>query len=186
MSIKNIKINKLIKYYTLINHDLIYSNQAINRYKKINNNSNNSQSKALEDLRHSIKNIKNCDLKKNATNLVFADGNIESKIMIIGEGPGANEDKEGLPFVGRAGQLLDKMLQSINLDRKNVYITNVVNYRPPQNRKPTEKEIQKYLPFLKKHIEIINPKILILLGSTALNTIIGDQEVISKARGKME
>ena len=115
---------------------------------------------------------------------MFADGNIESKIMIIGEGPGANEDKEGLPFVGRAGQLLDKMLQSINLDRKNVYITNVVNYRPPQNRKPTEKEIQKYLPFLKKHIEIINPKILILLGSTALNTIIGDQEVISKARGK--
>ena len=79
MSIKNIKINKLIKYYTLINHDLIYSNQAINRYKKINNNSNNSQSKALEDLRHSIKNIKNCDLK-NATNLVFADGNIESKL----------------------------------------------------------------------------------------------------------
>ena len=81
---------------------------------------------------------------------MFADGNIESKIMIIGEGPGANEDKEGLPFVGRAGQLLDKMLQSINLDRKNVYITNVVNYRPPQNRKPTEKEIQKYLPFFKK------------------------------------
>ncbi len=184
MSTKNIKINKLIKYYTLINHDLIYSNQAINRYKKINNNLNNGQSKALEDLRHSIKNIKNCDLKKNATNLVFADGNIESKIMIIGEGPGANEDKEGLPFVGRAGQLLDKMLQSINLDRKNVYITNVVNYRPPQNRKPTEKEIHKYLPFLKKHIEIINPKILILLGSTALNTIIGDQVVISKARGK--
>ena len=104
--------------------------------------------------------------------------------MIIGEGPGANEDKEGVPFIGRAGKLLDDMLLSINLDRKNVYITNVVNYRPPENRKPTAEEIKIYLPFLVKHVEIINPKILILLGSTALNTIIGDEEVISKARGK--
>ena len=184
MSIKNIKINKLIKYYSLINFDLIYSNKAINRYKKNNNYNNSNQSKDLKDLERLIKNVKNCELKKNATNLVFADGNLESNIMIVGEGPGANEDKEGLPFVGRAGQLLDKMLESINLDRKNVYITNVVNYRPPQNRKPTDKEILKYLPFLKRHIEIINPKILILLGSTALNSIIGSQEVISKARGK--
>ena len=104
--------------------------------------------------------------------------------MIIGEGPGANEDKEGLPFVGRAGQLLNKMLQSIYLDRENVYITNVVNYRPPENRRPTDDEIKRYLPYLENHIELINPKILILLGSTALNTIIGDKEVISKARGK--
>ena len=103
--------------------------------------------------------------------------------MIIGEGPGANEDIEGLPFVGRAGQLLDKMLQAINLDRTKVYITNVVNYRPPENRKPTEKEILRYLPFLVKHIEIIKPKILVLLGSTALNSILGSEKVISKARG---
>ena len=100
------------------------------------------------------------------------------------KGPGANEDKEGIPFVGRAGQLLDKMLLSINLNRKNVYITNVVNYRPPENRRPTDEEIARYLPYLTKHIEIINPKILILLGSTALNTIIGNEEAISKARGK--
>tara|TARA_A100001011_G_scaffold391172_1_gene476083 strand:+ start:7583 stop:8293 length:711 start_codon:yes stop_codon:yes gene_type:complete len=184
MSIKNIKINKLIKYYSLINFDLIYSNKAINRYKKNNNYNDSNQSKDLKDLERLIANVKNCELKKNATNLVFADGNLESNIMIVGEGPGANEDKEGLPFVGRAGQLLDKMLESINLDRKNVYITNVVNYRPPQNRKPTDKEILKYLPFLKRHIEIISPKILILLGSTALNSIIGNKEVISKARGK--
>ena len=111
-------------------------------------------------------------------------GNPESKIMIIGEGPGANEDKAGLPFVGLAGQLLDKMLKAINLDRGNVYISNVVNYRPPSNRKPTDEEIERYLPFLIKHIEIINPKILLLLGSTALNAIIGDKDVISKVRGK--
>jgi len=104
--------------------------------------------------------------------------------MIIGEGPGANEDKEGKPFVGRAGKLLDKMLESIKLNRKNVYISNVVNFRPPQNRKPTDEEIGRYLPFLKKHIEIVKPKILLLLGSTALNAIIGNEIVISKARGK--
>jgi len=104
--------------------------------------------------------------------------------MLIGEGPGSNEDQEGLPFVGRAGSLLDKMLASINLDRKSVYITNVVNYRPPENRQPTEEEVSRYLPYLKKHIEIINPKILVLLGSTALNALIGSEEVISKARGK--
>ncbi len=179
----NTKLKKLIKYYNLINYNLIYDNHSINRYK---NNSilNGKKIKHLKELEKSIKNIRNCELKKNATNLVFADGNPNSKIMIIGEGPGANEDKEGLPFVGRAGQLLDKMLFSIKLDRKNVYITNVVNYRPPENRKPTDIEIARYLPFLTKHIEMINPKILILLGSTALNTIIGNQEVISKARGK--
>jgi DNA polymerase len=91
---------------------------------------------------------------------------------------------EGMPFIGRSGHLLDKMLESINLSRKSVYITNVVNYRPPENRSPTEEEIQKYIPFLIRHIEIINPKILLLLGSTALNTIIGNDEVISNVRGK--
>ena len=104
--------------------------------------------------------------------------------MVIGEGPGANEDKEGKPFVGRAGKLLDKMLDAIKLNRKNVYISNVVNFRPPMNRRPTDEEIKRYLPFLNRHIEIINPKILLLLGSTALNALVGDEEVISKARGK--
>ena len=104
--------------------------------------------------------------------------------MIVGEGPGANEDAEGKPFVGRAGKLLDKMLAAIKLDRTNVYISNVVNFRPPENRRPTEIEIERYLPYLKSHIEIINPKILLLLGSTALNSLIGNEVVISKARGK--
>ena len=104
--------------------------------------------------------------------------------MFIGEGPGAQEDAEGIPFVGRAGKLLDKMLESIKLSRSKIYISNVVNYRPPLNRRPTDAEIKRYLPFLKEHIEIINPKILVLLGSTALNTLIGNEVVISKARGK--
>jgi uracil-DNA glycosylase, family 4 len=180
----NTKLMKLIKYYSLINHNLIYENKSINRYKNkglINKESKNEQ---LKKLKNSINVIKNCELKKSAINLVFSDGSSKSKIMIVGEGPGANEDKEGLPFVGRAGQLLDKMLLSINLNRKNVYITNVVNYRPPENRRPTDEEVARYLPYLIKHIEIINPKILILLGSTALNTIIGNEKVISKARGK--
>ena len=104
--------------------------------------------------------------------------------MLIGEAPGANEDEEGLPFVGRAGILLDKMLASINLDRKKIYISNIINYRPPENRRPTEEEIKRYLPFITKHIEIINPKILVLLGSTAMNALIGNEAVISKMRGK--
>jgi len=180
----NTKTIKLIKFYNFINYNLIYNNKAINRYKKNTFEISSDKAEKLQKLKKSISNIKNCELKKSATNIVFADGNPKAKIMLIGEGPGSNEDQEGLPFVGRAGALLDKMLASINLDRKNVYITNVVNYRPPENRRPTEKEIAKYLPYLKKHIEIINPKILVLLGSTALNALIGNEVVISKARGK--
>ena len=179
----NTKLIKLIKYYTLINHNLIFDKNAINRYDKTLNETNSDKISDLGTLKKSILNLKNCNLKKKAKNLVFSDGNPSSKVMIVGEGPGANEDIEGLPFVGRAGQLLDKMLQAINLDRTKVYITNVVNYRPPENRKPTEEEILRYLPFLVKHIEIIKPKILVLLGSTALNSILGSEKVISKARG---
>ena len=179
----NTKLIKLIKYYTLINHNLIFDKNAINRYDKTLNETNSDKISDLGSLKKLILNLKNCNLKKKAKNIVFSDGNPNSKVMIIGEGPGANEDTEGLPFVGRAGQLLDKMLQAINLDRTKVYITNVVNYRPPENRKPSEEEILRYLPFLVKHIEIIKPKILVLLGSTALNSILGSEKVISKARG---
>ena len=181
----NTKFVKLIKYYSLINHNLIYENDAINRYK-INGNLaiKGSKGKELQELKQTIINIKNCELKKNSTNIVFSDGNPNSKIMIVGEGPGANEDLEGLPFIGKTGELLDKMLLSINLDRENVYITNVINYRPPENRKPTEQEIAKYLPYLIKHIEIIDPKILILLGSSALSAVVGDEQKISEIRGR--
>ena len=132
---------KLIKYYNFINHNLIYNNKAINRYKKDNFDISTDKAKNLELLKKSIINLKNCNLKKNAKNIVFCDGNPKSRIMIIGEAPGANEDKEGLPFVGRAGQLLDKMLSAIDLDRKKVYISNIINFRPPENRRPTDEEI---------------------------------------------
>jgi len=181
----NTKFVKLIKYYSLINHNLIYENEAINRYK-INSNLavKGSKGKELQKLKQNIVNIKNCELKKNSKNIVFSDGNPNSKIMIVGEGPGANEDLEGVPFIGKTGELLDKMLQSISLNRDNVYITNVVNYRPPENRNPTENEIARYLPYLTKHIEIIDPKILILLGSAALGAVIGGEQKISEIRGK--
>ena len=181
----NTKFIKLIKYYNLINHNLIYENKAINRYK-INSNLaiKGTKGKKLQELKQLITNIINCELKKNSKNIVFSDGNPNAKIMIIGEGPGANEDLEGVPFIGKTGELLDKMLLSINLDRDNVYITNVVNYRPPENRNPTKEEIVRYLPYLTKHIEIISPKILILLGSAALKAVIGGDAVISEIRGE--
>ena len=181
----NQKLIDLVEYYNLINANFLLSNTPLNR---ISENTSftftGSKIERLDQLKKKIHLIRNCELKKNATNMVFADGDVNSKIMIIGEGPGANEDAEGKPFVGRAGKLLDKMLAAIQLDRKKVYISNVVNYRPPDNRKPTEVEIERYLPYLKSHIEIINPKILLLLGSTALNALIGNESVISKARGK--
>ena len=175
---------KLIKYFKFINHNLIYNNKSINRYKKDNFEISADMAENLKGLKKSISAIKSCSLKNNATNIVFGDGNPKSKIMLVGEAPGSNEDQEGLPFVGRAGALLDKMLSSINLNRKNVYISNIINYRPPENRRPTDEEVNRYMPFIKKHIEIINPKILVLLGSTAMNALIGNDIVISKARGK--
>ena len=181
---KSLNTIKLIKYYKLVNHNLIYNNKSINRYKKDNFEISADKTSNLEELKKLIHDIKNCSLKKNAKNMVFSDGNPKSKIMLIGEAPGANEDEEGLPFVGRAGALLDKMLSAINLDRKKVYISNIVNYRPPDNRRPTDEEIKRYLPFITKHIEIINPKIIVLLGSTAMNALIGKEVVISKMRGK--
>ena len=180
----NINPIKLLQYYKLINHNLIYNNKAINRYKNDNFEISADKIDNLERLKNLIHSIKNCSLKENAKNMVFSDGNPKSKIMLIGEAPGANEDEEALPFVGRAGALLDKMLSAINLDRKKVYISNIVNYRPPDNRRPTDEEVKRYLPFITKHIEIINPKIIVLLGSTAMNALIGKEVVISKMRGK--
>ena len=181
----NQNLINLIEYYNLNNANFFLSNAPLERLlQNVNYTFTGNKLEKLTKLKKKIQLIKNCDLKKNANNLVFSDGNINAKIMIIGEGPGANEDLEGKPFVGRAGKLLDKMLSSIQLDRKKVYITNVVNYRPPQNRKPTEEEINRYLPYLKSHIEIICPKILLLLGKTALNALVGNETVISKARGK--
>ncbi len=148
--------------------------------------SNNSADleKELLSLRNKIKNA-DCNLKDIATNLVFSDGNAKSDIMFIGEAPGAEEDKLGKPFVGQAGKLLDKMLQFIGLAREsNFYITNIVFWRPPGNRTPNSKEIKICLPYTRKHISIIKPKLLILLGNVATKSILTTDEGITKVRGK--
>ena len=123
-------------------------------------------------------------LKNRAKNLVLYNGNVNSNLMIIGEAPGQEEDEQGIPFVGRAGQLLNKMLLAINVDRKDVYVTNVVPWRPPQNRTPTDQEILEFLPFLQKQIEIIKPKFLYLLGTTAAKAILSTPLSLGKLRGK--
>ena len=160
----------------------IFSNTALNRVLAKPGVEENSH--RINDLKNKIKNIDNCDLKKNAKNIVFSDGDRNSSIMIVGEGPGEKEDEIGKPFVGDAGQLLNKMLQAINIKRDKVYITNVVNYRPPNNRKPEPAEINRYSEFLREHISIINPKILVLMGSTAMESLFGTKIKISKERGK--
>ena len=137
----------------------------------------------IELLKKQIAEIDACDLKNHANQLVFSDGNFRSKIMLVGEGPGQKEDEIGKPFMGDAGKLLNKMLAAIDIKRESIYITNVVNYRPPNNRKPTTAEINKYSKFLYEHISIINPKILIIMGGTAMEALIGNNFKISKERG---
>ena len=165
----------------LENIEYIFENKPINRFKtkpKVED-----ASIKLNELKKEIENIENCELKKNASKIVFSDGDYKSKIMIVGEVPGQKEDQEGKPFVGDAGILFNKMLKSINIDRKKIYITNVVNFRPPNNRKPEPSEISKYSNFLRKHIAIIDPKILILMGSTAMESLFGSNIKITKERG---
>ena len=147
----------------------------------------NHQKNKDEKLKELVKEVRNCecDLKDIATNTVFSDGPNDSKIMLIGEAPGADEDRIGKPFVGPAGQLLDKMLDCINLNRKkNFYITNLVFWRPPGNRNPNKQEISACLPLTKKHISIINPRLLILLGNVASQSILSTNEGINILRKK--
>ena len=161
--------------------EYIFNDKPINRTKtkpKVE-----EKSYLLDGLRKKIENIENCELKSHAKQLIFSDGSSKSPIMIVGEGPGQKEDEIGKPFVGDAGMLLNKMLKAINIDRKNIYITNVVNYRPPNNRKPEPAEIIRYSNFLREHISIIDPKILILMGSTAMESLFGSKIKISKERG---
>ena len=165
-----------------IESNYVYNNEPINRFKKLNEPENIKLQ--LENLKNKISLIDNCDLKNNAKKMVFSDGNINSQVMIVGEGPGEKEDEIGKPFVGDAGNLLNKMLSAININRESVYITNVVNFRPPNNRKPTSAEINRYSIFLREHILIINPKILIIMGSTAMEALVGNNIKISKDRGK--
>ena len=177
-------INSGISSFIQDDPNPIYNNKIINEktnnYSKINSI---SDIQTLSELKEFIYNSNVCALKNNAIQSVFSDGNPSSKIMFIGEAPGADEDKYGKRFVGRAGKLLDKMIASIGLDRDKIYISNVIPWRPPSNRQPTTEEILQCLPFIQRHIEIINPLIIVLLGGTASKALLTSNEGITKLRG---
>lgn len=138
----------------------------------------------LDELRAALEMFEGCPLKQTAMNLVFGDGNPEAKVMLVGEAPGEEEDRRGTPFIGVSGKLLDRMLGWIGLDRNSFYITNVLYWRPPGNRSPTQAEVAACLPFLKRHIEIVNPKLLVFVGGAAASALLGRAEGIGKLRGR--
>jgi uracil-DNA glycosylase len=138
----------------------------------------------LEALRELMQAFDGCALKATATRLVFADGNPKARVMFVGEAPGRDEDLEGLPFVGRSGKLLDRMLGAIGLDRTNAYIANVIPWRPPGNRTPTPQETQICLPFIQRQIELVNPDVLVTLGNPSTQALLATREGIMRSRGR--
>jgi len=139
---------------------------------------------SLDELRRILDGFEGCELKRHAKQLVFADGNPQARLMFVGEAPGRDEDQEGLPFVGRSGKLLDLMLKAIGLDRTSVYIANVIPWRPPGNRTPTPQETQICLPFIQRQIELIDPEVLVCLGSPSSQAVLGLTDGIMKSRGR--
>jgi len=177
-------IQKLIE---IIEPDFIFNESPINRMKATNISKNitlNEKSKKLNALKEQINSIENCKLKDNSKNLTFGDGDIFSPIIIISEAPGYEEDRSNLTFQGEVGDLLKKMFLAINIELKNTYKTYSVNFRPPEDRKPTSQEIKRYSVFLKEHISIVDPKIIILLGGTAMEALTGSNNKITDERGK--
>ena len=170
-----------------IEPNFVFKNKPINRFKfteTILEENQTDKTELLNRLKKQINSIENCNLKNNSQNLVLGDGNINSSIMLIGEAPGIEEDKSGMPFKGEIGELLNKMLLAINIKRKNIYCSYAINFRPPEDRKPTSVEVKRYSVFLKEHISIINPKIVILMGSSAMEAVTGINTKISSERGK--
>ena len=171
----------------MIEPDFFFNDEPINRFnvtKDDNHNDIQNKTKKLSELKNKINSIENCNLKDNSKSLLMGDGNINSPIMLIGEAPGEAEDSSGKSFQGESGALLKKMLLAINIKKENVYSTYSVNFRPPEDRKPTAQEIKRYSVFLKEHVALINPKIVILMGSTAMEAITGLNSKISNERGK--
>ncbi len=184
-------LNQNTKYYqkfiNTIEKNFIYTDKPVNRFNTIEENETNDiieKAEKLSELKKQINSIENCNLKTNSKNLILGVGNANSPIMLIGEAPGGDEDRTGIPFQGEVGLLLKKMLIAINIKIENIYISYSINFRTPQDRKPTSQEIKRYSTFLKHHISIINPKILVLLGSTAMEAITGKNGKISNERGK--
>ena len=174
-----------------IGSDFIFDENPINRLKNTNSNLKTksgideiNKENELNELKLRINSIIDCDLKDNSKKVVLGDGNINSPIMLVGEAPGIPEDSAGLSFLGEAGDLLKKMLNAINIKKENIYSTYAVNFRPPEDRKPTSTEIKRYSQFLQKHISIIKPKLIILMGSTAMESLTGLNSKISIERGK--
>ena len=174
-----------------IGSNFIFDEKPINRVKNTthhlktkNTTENINKEKLLAELKNQINSIEDCSLKNNSKKIILGDGNINSPIMLIGEAPGVNEDKVGITFLGEAGDLLNKMLIAINIKKENIYSTYAVNFRPPEDRKPTSVEIKRYSRFLQNHISIIKPKIIILMGSTAMESLTGLNSKITIERGK--
>jgi len=170
-----------------IGSKFIFNENPINRLKNINaitKEESIDKKKELTKLANEISSIEDCSLKNNSQQLVLGDGDINSSIMLIGEAPGIEEDKFGKTFMGEVGDLLKKMLNAINIKKENIYSTYAINFRPPEDRKPTTAEIKRYSLYLQKHISIINPKIIILMGSTAMEALTGLNNKISIERGK--
>jgi len=177
-------VHELIKF---IESNFVFNNKPINRFKITKshfNNANLNKKDKLSDLKKQINSIENCNLKNNSKKLILGDGDINSPIMLIGEAPGLDEDKTGLPFEGEVGKLLEKMLLAINIKKEKIYSTYSINFRLPEDRKPTTKEIKRYSIFLKEHISIISPEIIILMGSTAMEAVTGLNSRISGERGE--
>ena len=174
-STKRPEISKPLKDKEVVSPNISFSDNSINLVNKITN---------LDELRLAVSEYEGCSLKNTATNLVFSDGNENARVMLVGEAPGADEDRQGKPFVGVSGQLLDKMLSSIGLDRSSVYISNIIPWRPPGNRQPTPKEIDLCLPFIRRHIQLVNPLVLVLVGGTAAKSLLDKKEGIMRLRGR--
>ena len=167
--------------------DFNFSDKPLNRFKILENSYKNAAQNKFEKLlalKKKINSIENCKLKENSKKVILGDGNPNSPILLIGESPGKEEDDAGLSFQGDVGELLNKMLAAINIQREKIYLTYAINFRPPDDRKPTNKEIERYSIYLKEHVSIINPKIIILMGSTAMESITGTRNKISNERGK--
>ena len=172
------------EFINRIEPDFIFNHEPIDRFKVIKKSTKNDKNEKLSKLKDQINSIENCNLKDNSKNLVMGDGDINSPIMIVGETPGEIEDNSGLSFQGEIGLLLKKMLSAINIKIEKVYKTYSINFRPPDDRKPTAQEIRRYSIFLKDHISIINPEILVLMGSTAMEAVSGLNSKISDERGR--
>ncbi len=171
-----------------IEPNYVFTDKPINRFinndAKLDDNQSKIKNELLIKLKKKINSIENCKLKENSRNLILGDGNINSPIMLIGEAPGIEEDSNANTFMGEVGELLDKMLLAIEIKRKNIYCSYSINFRPPDDRKPTSVEIKRYSVFLKEHISIIEPKIVILMGSTSMEAVTGIKSKITSERGK--